>query len=1106
MEFICDFHIHSHFSVATSRDLIPEHLDFWAGLKGLQVVGTGDFTHPGWLSELKQKLEPAEDGLYRLKKEYRTDFRSPSPIPGSEVRFILTAEISNIYKKYGKVRKVHNLIFAPDFHTAEVIQNCLSEIGNITSDGRPILGLDSRDLLEIVLECSERCFLVPSHIWTPWFSALGAKSGFDSIEECYGELSTHIHAVETGLSSDPPMNWICSGLDRYTLISNSDAHSPQKLGREANLFDTEVSYECIINAMKTEHRRFLGTIEFFPQEGKYHYDGHRRCGVRMDPLESLQKGGVCPVCNKPLTQGVLGRAAQLADRHSPAERQNRAPFYSLIPLKEILSEITGVGPGSKKVQNLYSSLIQKAGPEVDILLRMPPEDLKRYGGEELAEGIRRMRAREVAIEQGFDGEYGKIRVFGPGKKEGLLSEENLFGLSGKVSTACKKIGFIDFDLRQYHKLKSSRAAKPPLPLFSSSRTEGSLFSGLNSEQQKAACHSRGPALIIAGPGTGKTRVFACMAAHLLYTGIPPSEIRAVTFTNRAAQEMKERLKTIQENTALLHQVDISTFHAAGMSILQHHLHKTGRREGFYILDENDRTQVLSHLLGEKQAAKITGPCITSIKQAADEEAPGNNSQTAENFRKYQEFLVKNNAFDFDDLVYLPVILFRHYPEVLNLYRKRYRWMLVDEFQDINNAQYKLIRMLMPHPCSNICAIGDPDQSIYGFRGASADFMKRFLHDYPEAAVYRLSRSYRCPAPVLKASRSLMEEGTGPTSSPGLQAKNGFSGSQGNNRAVFSPYCNHTIESGYMRSLKQGVKVKSVETISDGSEAEYVAKTIEEMMGGLRFFSMDSRITGGEEQSGIKSLSDFAVLCRLKQQMKVVEKAFEDHSIPYQTVCTTPFFKQEPVCLVIDMLKSCIYPDNVYLLHKLKNKGILHPERTPEGLISHCSSAREAAVMTTHRYFNQHYTKHPSLFNKLFDISQSFGSDLEGFLRFTETGGGGDTYLPDVENVALMTLHAAKGLEFRCVFVIGCEDGLIPCSLFTQSSCNMEEERRLLYVGMTRSSGFLVLTHAGKRFLFGREYRLKTSPFLDAIHQELLEHSCVDVKTTRRKDDSQLNLF
>lgn len=503
MKFIADFHIHSHYSIATSKNLIPEYLDHWARLKGITVVGTGDFTHPGWLKELKEKLEPAEQGLFRLKDEYRhaPDLHplTSSDSSDNEVRFLLTSEISNIYKKYDKVRKVHNLIFSPDFETAEIIQQRLSQIGNITSDGRPILGLDSKHLLEIALSSSDKIFFVPSHIWTPWFSVLGAKSGFDSIQECYEDLAEHIFAVETGLSSDPPMNWMCSFLDRYTLISNSDAHSPEKLGREANLFDTEISYDAIIEAIKNrDSGHFLGTLEFFPQEGKYHYDGHRKCGICWDPVETLRNNEICPECGKGVTVGVMNRVVQLADREALAERKNRPAFHSIIPLKEILSEIAGVGPNSKQVTQAYNLLMQKTDSELALLLDLPVKEINKISNDVLSEGIRRMRNGEVYIKEGFDGEFGRIRVFQDNEIKSFGPQETLFkDLIKEKSIQKQKKKLINFDLKEYRRLM---AARTPLQTVkkktapSAPEAETARIKGLNDEQQKAALHFYGPAL------------------------------------------------------------------------------------------------------------------------------------------------------------------------------------------------------------------------------------------------------------------------------------------------------------------------------------------------------------------------------------------------------------------------------------------------------------------------------------------------------------------------------------------------------------------------------------------------------------------------------------
>jgi PHP family Zn ribbon phosphoesterase len=405
MRFIADLHIHSHYSIATSSALTPENLDFWARRKGIHVVGTGDVFHPGWYEDLKEKLIPAEEGLFKLKDEYRRsdDLLSSSAV--QPVRFILSGEISSIYKERGRVRKVHNLIMPSSFDTVKKMQSKLETMGNIRSDGRPILGIASRDLLEIALESGDDTVFIPAHIWTPWFSVLGAKSGYDTIEECFGDLANHIFAVETGLSSDPAMNWLCSFLDEYTIISNSDAHSPEKLGREA---------------------KFLGTIEFFPQEGKYHLDGHRKCGICWTPQETAQHGGVCPVCGKKVTVGVLNRVMQLADRMDPEARPQKEPFYSLTPLKNLIAEIKGVGPNSKEVNKQYEQLLQKGGAEFSILLDLSYEQIGQIGDEILREGIKRLRNREVYIQEGYDGEFGQVKVFRPGEIQSLSSQISFF--------------------------------------------------------------------------------------------------------------------------------------------------------------------------------------------------------------------------------------------------------------------------------------------------------------------------------------------------------------------------------------------------------------------------------------------------------------------------------------------------------------------------------------------------------------------------------------------------------------------------------------------------------------------------------------------------------
>lgn len=408
MGFIADLHIHSRFSLATSKNLNISTLSEWGVRKGISVLGTGDFVHPKWRQELKETLEiDSDSGLLRPKAGFEHHPDSKQPL------FCLQTEISCIYKKYDKTRKVHNLIYAPDFETAEKIANKLADIGSIISDGRPILKIDSRDLLEIVLESSEQAVLAPAHIWTPWYSILGSRSGFDSIEDCFGDLTRHIFMLETGLSSDPAMNRLVSKLDQYTLFSNSDAHSGQNLGREANLFSGTPSYQDMFQALAKKSNlscKFLGTIEFFPEEGKYHLDGHRACQIVCTPEQAKALGNICPVCGKPLTIGVKHRIYDLADRSDPEFLEDDPAAYLLAPLTMILSQIYGTNHNSQKVQREYLNIINNLGSELDILHNLPLEEIYAWS-EPLGEAIKRIRTGLIQINAGFDGQYGTINIF-----------------------------------------------------------------------------------------------------------------------------------------------------------------------------------------------------------------------------------------------------------------------------------------------------------------------------------------------------------------------------------------------------------------------------------------------------------------------------------------------------------------------------------------------------------------------------------------------------------------------------------------------------------------------------------------------------------------------
>lgn len=416
MTFICDLHLHSRYSLATSKNLDIQNLASWGMLKGIHVLGTGDFTHPAWRDELRQTLVDADNGLFKPTPEIgrslgQSGHKTTLPF------FCLQAEISCIYKKNGRTRKIHNLVYAPNFEMADKFSSLIEPFGKLAANGRPILKLDARDLLEIALECF--CIVAPAHIWTPWYSLFGSRSGFDHIRDCFEDLTPHIFALETGLSSDPAMNRHLSVLDNFALFSNSDAHSGENLAREANLFKGEPSYNGIFEALRKTALRedqsdlscqFLGTLEFYPEEGKYHLDGHRACGIVTTPEETRGYNNICPVCGKPLTVGVLNRVMELADRKTVPVLQREPQAFLLAPLMMILSHLTGSSAKSKKVLNTYNTLVSSLGSELDILHSLPIPEITSYW-DNLGEAIKRVRSGQIKLKPGFDGEYGKIEIF-----------------------------------------------------------------------------------------------------------------------------------------------------------------------------------------------------------------------------------------------------------------------------------------------------------------------------------------------------------------------------------------------------------------------------------------------------------------------------------------------------------------------------------------------------------------------------------------------------------------------------------------------------------------------------------------------------------------------
>ena len=622
--YIADLHIHSRYSRATSKECTPEHLDLWARKKGIHIVGTGDFTHPAWREELAEKLVPAEDGLYVLKDEYRIKDGS---VRGEMIpRFVITGEISSIYKKNGKVRKVHSVIILPGLEDAERISNKLEQIGNIHSDGRPILGLDCHDLLEITLELCPSSVYVPAHIWTPHFSMFGAFSGFDTVEACFGDLTPHIHAVETGLSSDPPMNWRVSALDRFQLVSNSDAHSPAKLGREANLLDIPMSYEGLVQALQAGEGLY-GTIEFFPEEGKYHMDGHRKCNLCLSPSDTMKYNGICPVCGRKITIGVSHRVEELADRPEGYVREGAKAFESLVPLPEVIAASMGCSAASKKAGKEYAHMLSGLGSEFEILRTFPIEDIRRVSGTRIAEGIQRLRDGKVERIPGFDGEYGVIRLFSADELENTEGQMSFFDMIGAAAAGEEKDGSEDKTVGEekdgsadktvdeekddssdktggknaaeekainrkdsYVQMQSGKDQENGELLTEKYNTQ---TTALNPEQLRAVTSGTARIAVKAGPGTGKTKTLVSRLKYLLETRrVRPSEITAVTFTNQAAAEMRERVVRETGKRSAGRMMTIGTFHAVCLDFL-----KAQGRE-FFLAGEAELRELAERALDE----------------------------------------------------------------------------------------------------------------------------------------------------------------------------------------------------------------------------------------------------------------------------------------------------------------------------------------------------------------------------------------------------------------------------------------------------------------------------------------------------------------------------
>ncbi len=1133
MKFIGDLHVHSKFSRATSRHLDLENLYVTAQLKGITVVGTGDFTHPGWFSEINAKLVPAEAGLFSLHKDIASvcDQQVPLSCRGP-VRFMLQSEISNIYKKDGKTRKNHNLVFVPNLGKAAEFNQKLDRIGNIKSDGRPILGLDARDLLEILLETDDQAYLVPAHIWTPWFSLLGSKSGFETVEACFEDLSDYIFAVETGLSSDPAMNWRVSQLDRMTLISNSDAHSPAKLGREANIFNTDLDYASIKKALVNKgDDAFQGTIEFYPEQGKYHFDGHRKCQIRLNPKETLAEGGRCPVCNKPVTLGVSYRVEMLADREEASKPETSPSFANLVPLVDVLSEILRVGPNSKRVAACYAAALEDLGPELSILREIDRRRLSESGIPFLAEAITRMRAGELDISGGYDGEFGVVRIFSPEERDKLSGQRRLFKLPEKMSVAARQ-NFPDNAFKERVK-KEKRSLQAD-----NNGTASDPVLYLNSEQTRAIEQLSRPLLIVAGPGTGKTLTLTRRIAHqILHQDVNSKHILAVTFTHKAAREMKSRLARLLENTVAI--PEVATFHSFCFKLLN----QLSPENKIRVINDRDRKITIQEAVhkAKRSGLNVTRDpqyylkCIIRAKQnilgPEDDISVVTDScdlgVTSRVYQYYQDIMDIQALCDFEDLIFRVVRLFTADPLFKQDCSARYQYIFIDEYQDINYGQYCIIQALASGG-GTICAIGDPDQSIYGFRGSDRSYFNRFVKDFPGARVIGLEKNYRSTKTILKAANQVIERGQ----------------SNGNRARTYS----ETDGAGTL---------SVIETTSETAEAVVIGKTIEKLMGGTGFHSIDF----GSVDPGIdlesSSFADFAVLYRTHSQGKVIDATLTAAGIPCQLVSRESWMDHSRLAELVSLLSVLEGSSNLvdieriraavqpgisrktawqlkewFLKNGLQMKSLRYMVR--QFPITGLTEARQkrlynflGRIYTLEKEIEQlnvqkklvHLVENTRLksmlkeegdtldaFNRLLNYAQGFGTDANTFLGELALYRDSDVYRENVEKVSLMTLHAAKGLEFPIVFIAGCDDKRLPYCRGGLPPADPAEERRLFYVALTRAMEKLFLTFANRVKIYGKTEESKLSSFVQDIAKELRHHQTEKILKKQIKSQEQLQLF
>jgi uncharacterized protein (TIGR00375 family) len=1036
MRLVADLHVHSRYSRATSREADLEGYYRWARLKGINVVGTGDFTHPRWMTELEQKLVE-KDGLFLLREPPR-DFPLEVVPSDSPVRFLLTVEISSIYKKRGATRKVHSLLGVRTMEEARRLGARLAAIGNVASDGRPILGLDPKDLLSILLETSPDGFLIPAHVWTPWFSIFGSKSGFDRIEDCFEDLTPHIFALETGLSSDPPMNWRWSALDAYRLVSNSDAHSPPNLGREATVLDAELGWDGVVDALRTG-KGFVGTCEFYPEEGKYHFDGHRKCGVCLDPEETLRTGNACPACGAPVTVGVLHRVLELADRQAPRRPQRAGTFRYLIPVPEILGQLTGSGAGSRAVAALHAKVIRTYGSEYAFLFDAAPQDIERTLGSLIAEAVRRMRDGRVTPTPGYDGEFGVIRMFDPQELARLRGQDELFPVQSRGSGQGGRVA-------REGTLKARSASEAPA--LTDSRPPS-----LDQAQRAVVELTPGKSLVLAGPGTGKTLVLTSWIARQIEVGLAaPQQVLALTFTTRAASEMRERLSALLGGRAAA--VSATTFHSFCFGLLRE------RNPGLVTVYNASQRVSLLRMLPPLEAPSLARAAAEGLERYY-EGMQEPDSELAGIIQAYEALCESTGGVDVSSLVIRALDLVRKDRGLLA--QGRFTVVAVDELQDINTPQFELLSAVSENALALLC-IGDPDQAIYGFRGSDRRLFFRF-RDQPDVRQFALIGNYRSSSTVARAAAGIIA----PQREPGAPLP---------------------------RPLRPaGPAVRVFAAADPAQEGDYIASCIRDLVGGVDSVSVDA---ARSRLPGTHSFADIAVLFRTRAVRDALLPSLLRAGLPLAFRDNSPLVEEAPFNLLIAALRLVVNPADPVsrrelagglsgFLERLDGLRVLAASRGIEAVIDEL----ENGLVRVDRSVPETALADEAIR----ESAREQGSDLPSFLSRLSLLTRESEGARRVERVTLLTFHASKGLEFPVVFIAGAEEGIVPMK------DDPDEERRLFYVALTRARDFLAITHCAQRTVHGVVTAARPSPFLAEIPPD-----CLQAASRRHGAADQLTLF